>query len=114
MGSLGTPELILIVLVILVLFGAKKIPDLMQGLGKGVKEFRKASRDIQNEIEQGVTGTSEELNAKCFYCAAPTAKDAKFCPSCGKSLEAPKCPKCNAVNPLGSKFCKNCGEKFEG
>ncbi|MBK9333386.1 MAG: twin-arginine translocase TatA/TatE family subunit [Ignavibacteria bacterium] len=41
MFGLGTPEIILIAIVILVLFGAKKIPDLMQGLGKGIKEFKK-------------------------------------------------------------------------
>jgi sec-independent protein translocase protein TatA len=52
MGSLGTPEIILIALVVLVLFGAKRIPEFMQGLGKGVREFRKAARDIQGEIEK--------------------------------------------------------------
>ena len=45
MFGLGTPEIILIAIVILVLFGAKKIPEMMQGLGKGIKEFKKASRD---------------------------------------------------------------------
>jgi len=50
MFGLGTPEIILIVIVILVLFGAKKIPELMQGLGKGVKEFKKASSEIKNDI----------------------------------------------------------------
>jgi sec-independent protein translocase protein TatA len=52
MGNLGAPEIILIAVVILILFGAKKIPEFMQGLGKGVREFRKASRDIQEEIEK--------------------------------------------------------------
>ena len=42
MFGLGTPEIILIAIVILVLFGAKKIPELMQGLGKGIKEFKKS------------------------------------------------------------------------
>ncbi|MFI5253322.1 MAG: twin-arginine translocase TatA/TatE family subunit [Bacteroidota bacterium] len=112
MGNLGTPEILLILLVILVLFGAKKIPDLMQGLGKGVKEFRKASRDIQNEIEHEVSGTPTESKTTCFYCSSPVAREARFCPSCGKSLEAPRCAKCSAVNPLGSKFCKECGEKI--
>ena len=50
MFGLGTPEIILIALVILVLFGAKKIPELMQGLGKGIKEFKKASTDIEKDI----------------------------------------------------------------
>jgi sec-independent protein translocase protein TatA len=52
MGNLGTPEIILILLVILIFFGAKKIPELAQGLGKGIREFRKAARDIQDEIEK--------------------------------------------------------------
>lgn len=50
--NLGAPELILIFLVVLVLFGAKKIPELAQGLGKGVKEFRKAMKDVQEDVEQ--------------------------------------------------------------
>ena len=51
MGSLGTTEIIFICLVILVLFGAKRIPEFMQGLGKGVREFKKAARDAKDEIE---------------------------------------------------------------
>lgn len=51
MFGLGTGEIILILLIILIFFGAKKIPELAQGLGKGMKEFRKAARDIQDEIE---------------------------------------------------------------
>lgn len=51
-GNLGTPEILVIGLIILVLFGAKRIPEFMQGLGKGVREFKKAARDIQDEIEK--------------------------------------------------------------
>ena len=54
MGNLGAPEIMLIALVILVLFGAKKIPEFMQGLGKGIREFKKASREIQDELEKPV------------------------------------------------------------
>jgi sec-independent protein translocase protein TatA len=57
MFGLGTQEIILICIVILVLFGAKKIPDLMSGLGKGIKEFKKASKDIETEI---TSATSDE------------------------------------------------------
>lgn len=52
MGSLGAPEIILILVVILIFFGAKKIPELAQGLGKGLREFRKAARDIQEDVEK--------------------------------------------------------------
>jgi sec-independent protein translocase protein TatA len=51
-GSLGTGEIILIVLVVLIFFGAKKIPDLAAGLGKGLREFRKAAREVQDEMEK--------------------------------------------------------------
>ncbi len=50
-GNLGAGEIILIVLVILVLFGAKKIPELAQGIGKGMKEFKKALSDVQEDIK---------------------------------------------------------------
>lgn len=58
--NLGAPELILIFLVVLVLFGAKKIPELAQGLGKGIKEFRKAMKDVQNEVEQDPSKKTED------------------------------------------------------
>lgn len=47
----GGWELVVIVLVILLLFGAKKIPELAQGLGKGIKEFKKATNDVTDEIK---------------------------------------------------------------
>lgn len=51
LGGLGTTELILILLVVLLLFGAKKIPDLARGMGRGIREFKDASREIKREIE---------------------------------------------------------------
>jgi sec-independent protein translocase protein TatA len=56
-GNLGAGEIILIVLVILLLFGAKKIPELAQGLGKGMKEFKKSLKDVEEEIKK----TDEEV-----------------------------------------------------
>ncbi len=53
-GNLGGGEILLILLFILIFFGAKKIPDLAQGLGKGIREFRKAARDIQEDVEKEV------------------------------------------------------------
>lgn len=52
MFGLGGPELMLILVVVLILFGAKKIPDFAKGLGQGIKEFRKASHEVQEEIER--------------------------------------------------------------
>jgi sec-independent protein translocase protein TatA len=51
MGSIGMPEIILIFLVVLLLFGAKRLPELARGLGKGIREFKKAASDIQDELD---------------------------------------------------------------
>jgi sec-independent protein translocase protein TatA len=48
MGRLGTTEIILIVVVVLLMFGGKKIPELMKGLGNGIKEFKNASKGEDN------------------------------------------------------------------
>ena len=53
-GNIGGPELILILLVILIFFGAKKLPDLAKGLGQGIREFRKAAKDVQEEVGKEV------------------------------------------------------------
>ena len=50
--NLGTGEIIAIVLVILLLFGGRKIPELMRGLGKGVKSFKQGMNEIEEEIKK--------------------------------------------------------------
>ncbi len=54
LGGLGGPEIILILAVLLIFFGAKRIPELAKGLGKGIKEFKNATNEIKEEIEDGV------------------------------------------------------------
>ena len=50
-GNFGAGEIILILLVVLILFGAKKIPELAKGLGKGMSEFKKGIKDVEDEIK---------------------------------------------------------------
>ena len=57
--NIGAQEIILIVLAILLLFGGKKIPELMRGLGKGVKEYKNAVNSVEDEIKSA-TDTGEE------------------------------------------------------
>ena len=52
MFGLGAPEIVLIVVALVLLFGAKKIPDLMRGLGSGIKEFKKAANEVDDELKE--------------------------------------------------------------
>lgn len=60
LGNLGTGEIIIIALVVLLLFGGKKIPELMRGIGKGVKSFKEG----MNDIEKQINAEPEETPAK--------------------------------------------------
>lgn len=51
LGMLGTNEIIIILVIVLLLFGGRKIPELMRGLGKGVREFNDAKSNVKREIE---------------------------------------------------------------
>ena len=51
-GSLGFWEIALIVLAIILLFGGKKIPELMRGLGKGVKSFKEGMKDVEEDVKE--------------------------------------------------------------
>ncbi len=62
-GNIGGPEIFLILLIVLIFFGPKKIPEIMKGIGSGLREFRKAARDVQQEVESEVNmieGPKEE------------------------------------------------------
>lgn len=63
LGSLGFWEILLIVLVILLLFGGKKIPELMRGLGKGMKSFRQGMNEVEDEIKEA-TKEFEAIDSK--------------------------------------------------
>lgn len=54
MGSLGFQEILLIAVVVLVLFGGRKIPEFMRGLGKGIREFNDAKANVKKELEEGM------------------------------------------------------------
>jgi len=63
-GNIGGSELFLILLVILIFFGAKKLPELAKGLGQGIREFRKAAKDVQEEVEKEVKKLDEKNDTK--------------------------------------------------
>ena len=61
-GNLGAGEIIVIALIVLLLFGGKKIPELMKGLGKGVRSFKEGMNNIENDIENSGTEKSNNEN----------------------------------------------------
>lgn len=63
-GGIGGPEVILIVLVVLLFFGAKRIPELMKSLGKGVRSFKDGVSEIEREINSDSSAKKEEASEK--------------------------------------------------
>lgn len=63
-GNLGTTELIIIVVIILLLFGGKKIPELMKGMGKGVRSFKEGMDEVKDEIEKPLQDIDNEIDTK--------------------------------------------------
>ena len=55
MGPLGFNEILIILLIVLLLFGGRKIPELMRGLGRGIREFNDAKSNVRREIEEGMS-----------------------------------------------------------
>ena len=72
--GLGAPEAMLIFVVVLLLFGAKKLPELARGLGKSMNEFKKARTDFEMEVQKGELEAEEEA-------AAPKPKKKKAAPT---------------------------------
>lgn len=60
LGPLGGSEMFLIFVVVLLMFGGKKIPELMRGLGKGIREFNNARANIETEIKEGMRETDSK------------------------------------------------------
>ncbi|MBM3416675.1 MAG: twin-arginine translocase TatA/TatE family subunit [Bacteroidetes bacterium] len=61
--AFGTNEMIIIVIVVLLLFGGRKIPELMRGLGKGVREFNDAKNNVKREIEDSASDVKNAPNS---------------------------------------------------
>ena len=55
MGPLGFNEILIILIIVLLLFGGRKIPELMRGLGRGIREFNDAKNNVRKEIEEGAS-----------------------------------------------------------
>jgi sec-independent protein translocase protein TatA len=59
---IGGPEILVILFVVLLLFGSKQIPEFARMMGKGMREFKKATEDIKREINEDTKGISDDIN----------------------------------------------------
>ena len=73
---IGAPEIIFIVLIVLLLFGGKKIPELMRGLGKGVRSFKEGMNDIEGEIKKPLDEQPQQGGQPTTQQSQPTQTSA--------------------------------------
>ena len=75
LGSLGMPELIVIFIIALVVFGPRKLPELGRSLGRGIAEFKKATNELQNTLEQEINADAarSKVATPVTQTAAPDA-----------------------------------------
>ena len=71
-GNFGGPDVLIILLIVLILFGAKKLPDLARSLGQSMNEFKKAREDIDRELhEAGKSSSAPSSSSNCAVQGAP-------------------------------------------
>jgi sec-independent protein translocase protein TatA len=75
-GSIGMPELIIILVIALIIFGPRKLPELGKSLGRSLNEFKKASTDLQNTLEQEIKIEEQKESAAKAKSEQDTASDA--------------------------------------
>lgn len=73
-GSIGMPELIIILVIALIIFGPRKLPELGKSLGRSLNEFKKASNDLQNTLEQEIKIEEQKDAAAKAPAPAPVAE----------------------------------------
>ncbi len=86
---LGWPEIVGILVVVLILFGAKKLPELAKGLGQGIKEFKKATKDVQDDLHRAIEDHPDPEPPR------------RTIPPVGVETSAPSAPSKGATNSQG-------------
>jgi sec-independent protein translocase protein TatA len=78
-GSIGMPELIIILVIALIIFGPRKLPELGKSLGRSLNEFKRASADLQNTLEQEIK-LEEQKDKQSSQPASSAPSDGRFSP----------------------------------
>jgi sec-independent protein translocase protein TatA len=77
LGSLGVPEVIVIFVIALIIFGPRKLPELARSLGKGIAEFKRATNDLQSSLEDEIRTEEPRLDAPKATASTDTASHAE-------------------------------------
>lgn len=95
LGPLGVPELLIIAFIVILVFGVGRLPEVGGALGRGIREFRRASKDDDKDDGSTTLSSSEPTAVQapdavfCSECGTQNDRAAKFCSSCGHALGAP-------------------------
>jgi sec-independent protein translocase protein TatA len=82
MGRLGLPELIIILIIVIIIFGANRLPELGKGIGSAIKNFKNATTD-PDDVASAASSASV---GTCVSCGTANAPDSRFCRKCGNKL----------------------------
>ncbi len=95
-GPLGIPELIIILVIVILIFGAGRLPEVGGAVGRSIKEFRKATKDPEEEAKAALNGAAPPASIDaasdtvfCGECGARNVAAAKFCAACGHAIGTP-------------------------
>lgn len=108
MPALGPWELVIILLIVVVIFGAGRLAEIGGAVGKSVREFRSATNDPEKDKQAAVAATSTQAAMP----AQTTAPVASAPPAAPATAVENKCPSCATVNPAGQVFCGQCGTRL--
>jgi len=114
-GPLGVPELIIIAFIVVLVFGVGRLPEVGAALGKGIREFRKSSKD------EGVDAADSPSMSSTAMDAAPSPATASMPRAASQPAQAPVadatetrfCGDCGAKNARAAKFCAECGHTMD-
>ncbi|MDB5121002.1 MAG: twin arginine-targeting protein translocase, TatA/E family [Sphingobacteriales bacterium] len=86
--NMGTPEIMIIMFAVLLLFGGKKIPELARGLGKGIREFKDASEGVKREIHNSINNVTDNMDVETSVKSAEVSN-----PPYSGDVSSPESPK---------------------
>ena len=122
LGPLGVPELLIIAFIVVLVFGVGRLPEVGGALGKGIREFRKSTKELDDErtpsLDAATAGASASSSASTMTSSAPSpsvptsSSTQAAAPSAEASGDSRFCSECGAKNARAAKFCAECGHSM--